>query len=443
MRIRVEPRQHDDEGVEIDLLERAQARGPHGRPRIADRVDHDAQRPLVLQHAQCRDRFEAQVGIGIARLGHGPQRRGRVAAADLRKRTDRRHGDSRVRPPALRERNKGAGAACRFARTEPSGGEGPRHAAAAAQQGGEGGNNARVVGPREGVGDRPPGDARLPRRVEHHRHERVGRLEPRQREDGEAERTSGGVERGRPVISLQCRRLHRRQVDGGHRRDGLRRVGVADEPERFGRAPLHEHRRVAQRRPQRLHRQSMADEAHREGGHLPHLGVAIAGQHRRQRRHAVGEPDASDGLRRAAAHPPFRVPQELEQIGRRRKRRRDLTGAAALRRGLFGNRLHRRRRGGAEDALVLEPEYPGHLLFEGQRRRQGLSRLGGHAVRDREHEQTGQTRRARVHRVISRRRIVARSTRSSATCTPIPSPSGTGIVPSGPTSIGGSTRSGS
>ena len=84
-------------------------------------------------------------------------------------------------------------------------------------------------------------------------------------------------------------------------------------------------------------------------------------------------PTASAARRRTR---PSGSAQELEQIGRRRRRRRDLTGAAALRRAPVRRPPPRRRRGGAQDALVLEPEHPGHLLFEGQRRRQrGCRRL--------------------------------------------------------------------
>jgi len=64
----------------------------------------------------------------------------------------------------------------------------------------------------------------------------------------------------------------------------------------------------------------MADEAQREGGHLPHFGIAIARQDRRQRRYAFGESDASEGLRRAPAYPPLRVFEESNQVGRRRRR---------------------------------------------------------------------------------------------------------------------------
>ena len=102
-----------------------------------------------------------------------------------------------------------------------------------------------------------------------------------------------------------------------------------------------------------------------------------------------------------------------------------------------------RRHGRAEDALVLESagSTPSSARRSSAPPAQAGLRRG--RTRGQQHEKSGQACRARHHRCISRRRIVARSTRSSTTRTPMPGPSGTGIVPSGPTSIGGSMRSGS
>ncbi len=158
---------------------------------------------------------------------------------------------------------------------------------------------------------------------------------------------------------------------GRHGGDSLSRTGIAHEPERLGRAPLHQRRRVAQGGPQGLDGRRMADEPHREGRHLPHVGIAVAGEHGRQRRDALRQPDPPCRLGSAAAHPSIGIDEEREQVGRGRRRRQDLLRAAPFRRSRFGRR---RRRRGTEDPLVFQPEHPGQLLFECYRR--GLRRAG-------------------------------------------------------------------
>ena len=127
--------------------------------------------------------------------------------------------------------------------------------------------------------------------------------------------------------------------------------------------PLHERRRVGQRGDQRIARARVADEAERERRHLPHFGIGV-GEQRHERRHAVGQTDATDGQRGAAADARLGVAEQRVRSGgggggggddgRRRAAR-----AAGRRRQAAA-----RRRGSRKRALILEPEDPRHLLFE-------------------------------------------------------------------------------
>ena len=82
--------------------------------------------------------------------------------------------------------------------------------------------------------------------------------------------------------------------------DGAERI--ADEPQRFGGAALHEQRLVGERHHQWLARGAIADQPKRKRRHLPDFGFAVSKQ-RDERRHAAREPHPPDGKRRAAAQP--------------------------------------------------------------------------------------------------------------------------------------------
>ena len=72
----------------------------------------------------------------------------------------------------------------------------------------------------------------------------------------------------------------------------------------------------------------------------------------------IGEVHASECQRRAPADTPFRIAEQLQEIGGRggRIHNRLITrGGAEHRRG--------RRAGIAQQALILEPDHPGELLF--------------------------------------------------------------------------------
>jgi hypothetical protein len=66
----------------------------------------------------------------------------------------------------------------------------------------------------------------------------------------------------------------------------------------------------------------MADQAEREGGHLPHFHVFVR-QQRNERLHTVDETDATDGQRRPAPRSRFPVAEERDQIRRSRRTEHD------------------------------------------------------------------------------------------------------------------------
>ena len=266
---------------------------------------------------------------------------------------------------------QGADAACRLARAEAARRERPRDArprsrAACASAG----TDARVLRPRERVGHRPPRDARLTRLVEHDPEQarraafrRVSAYTPRRNAsaagsiglDPSSASSDAAATAGRcaaAIAAMAC----------AEPASPMRPSASAARPCTSGDGSCSAARRGSTA-------DAVADEAQREGRHLPHFGVAVAGQHRGQRRHAVGQPHAADGQRRAAAHAALRVLQQPDEVRRRRRRGRRLPAAAALRGRCRGRGDGGRRRGRAEDALVLELKDPRHLLLEGQRRR--------------------------------------------------------------------------
>ena len=219
---------------------------------------------------------------------------------------------------------------------------------------------------------------------------------------------------------------------------------IADEAEGLGRTTAHNRRRVVQGRAHCRRGVRTPHEAEGERGHLAHFGFRVAGHQRRQRSDRFGELDASGAKRRATPDPGVWVLQHRDQVGRHRRR---LVGrlrllllflALGLRHG--HGLLHRV----AQHPLIFEAQNPRQLLLvtragDGRRR-------PGDGGRGRRRQQQGQHDARAVEGVhvdeISVCRSVARAMRSCSTATPMPGPSeGTGTVPSGLTSIGGSMRS--
>ena len=135
------------------------------------------------------------------------------------------------------------------------------------------GSGARVFDPLKRVRHRPPAARAAGRRVEHRRRERLVRLQARERVDTQPEGVGRGIQLGR--LSSGASAAAAADMRGDELADEGRRCGVADQPERFGRAPRDERRRIGHRRAKRLDRRRIADEAEREGRHLPDLGIGV------------------------------------------------------------------------------------------------------------------------------------------------------------------------
>ncbi len=150
-----------------------------------------------------------------------------------------------------------------------------------------------------------------------------------------------------------------------HRAHGVGIGSVTDHAQRLGGAPLHQRVHIAERHLERRTRGGITNQAKRERGHLPHVGLCV-GQQLRQRVHGLGQADTAKCKRGAAADAGFAVVQQPDQI--RGRRRSDDRGLRA--RG--GNNDDRRLRVGiADDALILQPDDPRQLVFVGDNRRLG------------------------------------------------------------------------
>ena len=445
MAVRIQSRQHEDEGVLIDRRRGTQRGGAERRPAVGQHVLHGRQRLVRPQRPECRDRLQAHVGIHVRRRQQRREWACGVGRANLRQRARRRDREHRAPLRRVQQRHQNRCSGRVLERAEPPDRERARVQSLSLCELFERMCSPRIADALQRVRDRPPGGDRVSASVEDGRRQRVPSLQAHERE--QAEPHSRRVRRSRPRLIVRSDRGDRATFDvcGDHLSDGRRRRGIADQPERLGRAAAHERIRILQRRDEGRRGGAVAEQAEAERGHASHVRVRVR-ERRLEERHAVRESGASDRERGATADARRGIRQKVRQIGRRRRRRR---GRGAL--ALHGRRRGRRRRYDLEDALVLELKDPAHLLLIGHDRR---GRDGRRARAPRCRDGDSQTDRnetlfhtARLNRhapsqLRSRVAWVAAFTRSQTTSTPMPGPVGTAIVPSARTSIGGSIRSG-
>ncbi len=454
MRIGFEARQHGDEAFPIERRVRAERRGADRRRRIGDEVQqrvHQPRRRRVVKSAERGDRLQTSVRLGVGRLNDLQERRNRRRIADAPGRADRFDEDRPIAARQKRQEHRQRGAI--LERAQPFDGERPGVRVGVFRQRHERRLRARVFEALQRKRHRPPVHARLAGRVEHGGRERTVRLQTHERIDPEPKGRSRGV---RPRVFIRARRLRERAGLHDlrhHPADRVCRARIAEETERLGGASLHERRRVGERRHERIARLCVAEESEREGGHLTDFRVGI-GEQRDERSGALGKADTSDRQRRAAPHACLLIRQQPHEIGRRRRQhdgRRLAPSRGRCRRGRDG------RRHVAQHALILQPENPRHLLLEGRPggtgRRHG--RAGTRHGAQRQRQSDDRTTHVKPQKIatddptgractrsMTARRSVACSTRDSTMDTPSPGPSGTPIVPSAATSMGGSIRSG-
>ena len=228
--------------------------------------------------------------------------------------------------------------------------------------------------------------------------------------------------------------------------------GSAIEAQALGHAPAHGDRRVLQRGHERRNRALVADQSECEGGGGANVGLDVA-QRAGERRDAFRHADASHREHGATAHHRIGIGGEREEVRRRGRHERQ----SGRRRG--GEIVHRQWRIARalvpQGTLLLEPVDPGDLRVERndrRRRRCGGDDGSGNRRRPAAGRKNHQRRGGRQqrgswpscvrHATNLSRWMVAALTRSGTGSTPIPAPAGTAIVPSTPTSIGGSIRSG-
>ena len=197
---------------------------------------------------------------------------------------------------------------------------------------------SRILEALQREGDRPPAHARLARRVEHGGRQRSYALS-RTSAYSARRNAAAGVSRrasaSSPGSSRERARLRRSATPSAPIASA--RCRIADQAERFGRAALHERRRIARARATSGSRRArIADEAERERRHLPHFGIGVA-----------------RAARRAARTPSRRPTRPIASAARRRIARfavaragaRDrAAAAAATTTGAGSPRCRRRRR---------------------------------------------------------------------------------------------------
>ena len=246
--------------------------------------------------AKRRDRLEPQNRIGLRCLNQLDERGSRARIPDPAERADGLDGDRCDRCPATSGRRCGTADAV-LQRAETL-----RRKCARVGIGFSGKREKRRQRPRifealQRERDRPRSDARLAAAVEHHRRERLVRLQPDERVRAPAETPPQGVSRrssasvaagfaSAPDSTNLRRHAARSRQPRTHRRSGpaLRRRCLARAATR------------RERRDERIARARIADQTERKRGHLPHFGIGI-GQQRDERRHAVAQADAADRQR--------------------------------------------------------------------------------------------------------------------------------------------------
>ena len=327
----------------------------HRRAGIGEDIEQEVEHTGRPHGADRADRLQPHVGLGAGGLDQLHERGRGGGIADAPQRANRLDQHGTVGGRHEREQHPQRGAILQ--RAEPLDRERARVRVWIPRQRDQRVQGARVREPLQRVRHGPPSHARLAGRVQHGRGERLVRLQPHERVHAEAE---GGGRRVAPRVLGVGRRLRQRAGLNDLRDEAAHRVGcrdVSNETKRLGRAPLHERRRIGERGDERVAGARIAEQAEGERGNLPHFGVCV-GHERDQRLHALAQADAPDCQRRAAAHARLIVRQQPHEIRQQSRR--------------AGYRV-------AEHTVVLQPENPGHLLFEGclwRRRRRRKGRCG-------------------------------------------------------------------
>ncbi len=297
-----------------------------------------------MQRTDGRHRFETDLRIGGAVADDSEQRldSGRVADAP-----EGPNGlDQHAAIAARHQRQQHGHGRAILERRQPFHGECARVRIGILGERQQRGQRSLVLEPLQGERHGPPPHLRLAVDFEHGRGQLRVRLQPDEREQRQAARRRRRIS---PCIVAGVRRLRQRAGLDDLRDERSDRVGdrcVTDQAERFSRAALHERRRIAERRDQRIARARVAEQAERERRHLTHLGIGIV-QDAKERRNAVGESHASDRQRRSPADARFAVRQHAGQVGRHRWRRWRCNGRL---RPLTATRGSGRRREAAEPA---------------------------------------------------------------------------------------------
>ena len=241
--IGIQPRQHEDQALRIDLAEAAKRCGTHGWRRVRDQVDDQIGSRHRLHATRGRHRLDQEQRVEVARLQQLDDDRGGAAIGNLGDRSERRRRRVRICLPVLGQRRQDIDRGRVLQRAQPLCGEAARHAALAASERDELVDRTMVLRSLECGGDRPPRDGRPAGRVEGRGGERVVGLEAAQGQDPQAERLDGRRVRFFHVVGRdpgERAALHLRGNQAPNRRRARR---VAEERQGFCRTALDDRRR--------------------------------------------------------------------------------------------------------------------------------------------------------------------------------------------------------
>ena len=282
MRIGIQPGQHGDEVLRIQLRQRADRRRANRRARVAEHVEQQIDDAVALDAADGGHRLEAQRRVGLHGGDELEERRGARRVADPAEGTNR--FDRQRAIGSFDERRQQRDGRAILHHAEALDGKGPRIRMGILHERQQRGQGTGILEALQRERDRPPAHARL-RAIEHGGRQLVVSVQTDQREHRQPQCPNRRIA---DRVAVGARRLgHRSGLNDrrGHLADRIRRGSIADQPKRLGRAALHERGGITQRGNQRIARGRIADQTEAERRHLPHFRVRI-GEELRERRHA-------------------------------------------------------------------------------------------------------------------------------------------------------------
>ncbi len=356
MRIRIEPRQHRQKRVVVAFGEPLQRSQPDGRVGITEKVYERVGAHRAGRLPEREQRFRAHHRIEAARIEQLGEDRLAARVADARHGANRFEGRRALcaRRIDQRQQQRNRRRIAQPAEALYREGSGIDGLGAGKHQ--QRGKRALVFDTLKRVGHRPPLQPRLSVGAEHRRSKRIVAFQASEGVDAQPERVSRAVDLGANLVgSNRCRG---RRVRRHHLSNNGRRCGVVEQAERLGCAAGHKRKGIGHGSAQRLDRRLISDQAETECRHLSYFRIRVGLQQPDEVGHRFGQPDTADSNRRAPTDARFRVREQADQIGRRRRWRKITALVRCDRRRCNRHRLI------AQNPLIFEAKNPRHFRLE-------------------------------------------------------------------------------